>query len=76
MSQLFASGGQWIGAAASTSVLLMNIQDRIFTYMRQIHRDTMLAAQVRERRECGAMLSSGYRVSVLQNDKSSVEEWW
>jgi len=27
MSQLFASGGQSIGASASTSVLLMDIQD-------------------------------------------------
>ena len=27
MSQLFASGGQGIGASASTSVLPMNIQD-------------------------------------------------
>ena len=27
MSQLFASGGQNIGASASTSVLLMDIQD-------------------------------------------------
>ena len=27
MSQLFASGGQFIGASASTSVLTMNIQD-------------------------------------------------
>ena len=76
MSQLFASGGPSIGVSASTSVLLMNIQDWIFTYMRQIHRDTMLAARVRERRECGVMLSNGYRVSVLQNEKSSVEEWW
>jgi len=27
MSQIFASGGQWIRASASASVLPMNIQD-------------------------------------------------
>ena len=31
MSQLFASGGQSIGASASTSVLPMNIQDWVIT---------------------------------------------